>query len=229
MTITILAIGALLVLLVLLAPFWMLFKTRTATAADLPRRRARRGVACVAVVVAVLAVSLSAWSLSVHLLNMLAAVVAFAAAGWLVAYAFSFKPRAVGILFGVVGTIAWCLALAITFVFAGVQRPPMWADLGEGLYCHDAATTILPFYPSNDIAIVRRYGFVDRQLYSGMVSDEAPESPPAPPLPASLETAFARCRASLNRQWEAKAAVANPANRAYTPAVAAPIGSSGKR
>ena len=48
MTTMLLAIGA---LLVSLAPFWMLFKARTA-AADLPGRRARLGVACVAVVVA---------------------------------------------------------------------------------------------------------------------------------------------------------------------------------
>lgn len=208
------------ILLPLLIPFWMLFTTRTAAAADPARRRARQRAACSMAVAGVMAVTVSDWSLSVHLLNVLAVAIAFAGAGALVVYVFSFKPRPAGIVIGLLGAAGWCLALVFTLLCTAIGgRSPVSANLGGGLYCSESFTGLLPSASGRDIELLQRHLFVDHRLYRGSEAEDNPDVlvPAAPP---DLADALARCGPLLDRQRDTQAAVAKPADRAYTRAVA---------
>lgn len=215
-------------LLALAAPFFRLLRLAHAGARTDPAwRTARRAATCSALVIMVVVGPQLGWSFSFSALNLAAWIAALSAALIVGRFAFSLKPKAAWTVAGLLGLLAWLLALLVLFFdLCSGDSWSGWRDLGGGLHCHQTAESFLAS-GSVDMGIYRRYAFIDHQLYFGDPTKIDRDHPS--PLAPAIQDALLRCQPTLRYESAMHSDVAIPTDHAYTPAVAPQSARGGTR
>lgn len=132
-------------------------------------------------------------SFAAPVFNFLIVLFALCAGGVLVLALFGVGPRWVGVslgLLGVGGLLMACLWIVVTAAFDG--NSPKDAALGDGLLCRRTMYGFVTSDSGQELALYRRFLFIDHRIHDERRSDVYPGD--APPVPAGLQAAVARCR-----------------------------------
>lgn len=139
-------------------------------------------------------------SFAAPFLNFLIVLFALCAGGALVLALFGLGPRWVGVplgLLGVGGLLMACLWIVVTATFDG--NSPADAELGNGLLCRRTVYGFVGSDSGQELALYRRFLFIDHRIHYERRSDIYPAAPA--PAPASMRMAVERCRALPHAQY----------------------------
>lgn len=132
-------------------------------------------------------------SFAAPFLNFLIVLFALCACSALVLALFGLGPRWLGIPLGLLGAGGWlmaCLWIVLTAAFDG--NSPKDAALGDGLLCRRTMYGFVGSDSGRELAIYRRFLFIDHRIHDERRSDVYPGD--APSVPAGLQHAVTRCR-----------------------------------
>jgi hypothetical protein len=139
------------------------------------------------------------FSFSVHLLNILATFTALIFIGALALLAFRIKAKFVAISVGSVAVFAWLLlALGMGAVMLLDGNSAVTVALEDGQYCEETVYGFVTGDSGEELAIYRRYLFIDQRIYHGVHSDVYPND--VTRVSTSLASLLARCQAKINKK-----------------------------
>lgn len=172
-------------------------------------RTARAHVGASLLMAAVVLSAWQGWSFAGGIANLGAVWLAWIASAFLALTPFYLKPRLLGGAAGILCAGGWLLAslwLALTLLFE--NNSPAEADLGDGLHCRESVYGFAAGDSGTDLALFRRYGFIDHKVLDLRESDVYPQSnQPAPP---AWRAAVLRCHRLVERRRRADAATGAP-------------------
>ncbi|QJE02217.1 hypothetical protein HH212_21150 [Massilia forsythiae] len=191
--VVLLAAGA---LVALCAP-WLLMRQREPGGAAWRAARAHLGASML--VAAAVLCAWQGWSLADRMANLGALWLAWIASGFVALLPFSLRPRLLGAGAGILCACVWLLAslwLVLTLLFDGNSTAE--ADLGDGLHCRQSMYGFVTGDSGTDVALFRRYAFIDHDVLKLRQSDVYPES--VQPAPAAWHGALQRCHRLIDQQ-----------------------------